>query len=165
MRKILIGALILLAALSFYAEAGVRNPVGSLSFATEKEKYLPIINRWDGYYPTARLDRLAEWHVTPRGGYFGDRTAFASFWEVFKEGKGMPAVDFDKNIVVFVGGDGASQQMFIAKVAVKQGIAEVTAGVKASDSTRENGLPLALAVIPRAGIKYIRIGQQRIAVE
>lgn len=84
---------------------------------------------------------------------------------MLKEGKKVPAVDFDKNLVVFIGGDGSSQQMFITKISIKEGIAEVAADERSSGPTHEGGLALALAVVPRAGTKLIRIGQEQFAVE
>lgn len=141
MKKIMIGVFILINAFTFSAEAGEINPARSLNFAKEKQKY------------------------SPNGGCFLDEAAVASFWRVLKEGKKVPAVDFDKNLVVFIGGDGSFQQMFITKISIKEGIAVVAADGRSSGSTHEDGLALALAVIPRAGIRLIRIGQEQFAVE
>lgn len=165
MKNFMAGVFILLSALAFCAEAGARNPVKSLDFAKEKQKYLSILNRWDGYYPISQLERLEEWHATPRGGCFFEEAVFASFWQVFKEGKKVPSVDFDKNMVVFVGGDGSSPPMIITKISIKDGIAEVLADRCPPGSTHEEGLPMALAEIPRAAVQLIRIGQQQIAVK
>jgi hypothetical protein len=165
MKNIMVGVLILLSAFAFSAEAGVKNPVKSLSSAKEKETYLPILNRWGGYYPISQLERFDEWHATARGGCFFEEPVFASFWRVFKEGKKVPSVDFDKDMVVFVGGEGSSQPLFITKISIKEGVAEVATDVRSSESTHEEGLPMALAVIPRAAVKSIRIGQQQITVE
>lgn len=158
------GALILLCACAFAAEAGAKNPFKSLTVAREKEEYLPIQNRWGGYYPISQLGRFDEWHATPRGGCFFAGAMFASFWRVFKEEKTVPSVDFAKNMVVFVGGEGPHQQIVITKISIKEGVAEVGAAMRSSGSTHEDGWALALAVVPRDGVKLVRIGQQQIVV-
>ena len=162
---ILFWALIFLGTLTFSSEAGVKSPVKNVSSVGEKQNYLPILNRWSGDYPIAQLDRLKEWHAQAHGGYIGDEAAFASFWEAFKKGTVVPRVDFSKNLVVFVMGDGSYKQMFIAKVTLKDNVAEMVADGNTSGPSREGSLAAALAVIPRAGVKFVRVGKEQIAVE
>jgi len=150
---------------AFSSEAGVKNPIKSLSAAKEKQEYLPILNRWGGDYPIAELDRLKEGHAQSHWGYIGDEAVFASFWEAFKKGKKVPEVDFGKNIVVFVSGDRSFKQMFIAKVTLKNHVAEMVADGSTSGSPRAESLAIALAVIPRTGINFVRLGTEQIAVE
>lgn len=165
MKKIIFWAFIFLGAFVFSSEAGVKNPAKSLSSVGVNQNYLPILNRWSGDYPIAELDRLKEWHAQSRGGYIGDAAAFASFWEAFKRGTAAPQVDFSKNIVVFARGDGSCKQMFIAKVTLKENIAEVVAEGNMSGPPPEGSLAVALAVIPRDKVKFIRVGNEQIAVE
>jgi len=165
MKKIILLALIFFYAFVFYSEAGVKNPVKNLNSAGEKQNYLPILNRWSGDYPIAQGDHLKGWQVQGDGGYISDEAAFASLWEAFKHGTPVPQVDFSKNLVVFVKGDGSYKQMFITKVTLKDSVAEVVAAGNTSGSSREGSLAMALAVIPRAGVKFVRVGKDQIAVE
>lgn len=162
---ILFWAFIFLGTLVFSLEAGVKNPAKNLSSARENQKYLPILNRWSGDYPITQLDRLKDWHAQAHGGFIGDEVAFASFWEAFKKGTAVPRVDFSKNLVVFVISDGSCKQMFIAKVTLKDNIAEMVADGNTSGLSCEDSLAMALAVIPRAGVKFVRVGKEQIALE
>jgi hypothetical protein len=165
MKKIVFWAFIFLGAFAFSSEAGVRNPARSLNSAGEAQNYLPILNRWSGDYPIAQLDRLKERHAQSHGGYIGDEAAFASFWEAFKGGTAVPKVDFSQNIVVFVREEGSYKQMFIAKVTLKENIAEVVAEKNTSGPPPEGSVAMALAVIPRDKVKFIRVGNDQIALE
>jgi hypothetical protein len=160
---ILFWAFAFLGIFAFSSEAGVKTPTTSLNSVGEKQNYLPILNRWCGDYPTAQRDRLKELHA--HGGSIGDEAAFASFWEAFKKGTAVPRVDFSRNLVVFIMGDGSYKQMFIAKVTLKDHVAEVVADGNTSGPTREDSLAVALAVIPRAGVEFVRVGKEQIAVE
>jgi zinc transporter ZupT len=163
--SILFWAFIFLGALAFSSEAGVKNPAKNLSSVGEKQNYLPILNRWSGDYPIVQLDRLKDWHAQAHVGFIGDEAAFASFWEAFKKDTAVPRVDFSKNLVVFVMGDGSYKQMFIAKVTLKDNIAEMVADGNTSGLSCEDSLAMALAVIPRAGVKFVRVGKEQIALE
>lgn len=156
-------AFVFIGIFAFSSEAGVKTPAKNISSVGEKQNYLPILNRWSGDYPTAQLDRLKELHA--HGGYIGDEAAFASFWEAFKKGTAIPRVDFSKNLVVFIVGDGSYKQMFIAKVTLKDNVAELVADGNTSGPPRENSSAMALALIPRAGVKFVRVGKEQIAVE
>ena len=162
---ILSGAFVLIVTLASSPEAGVKGSVKDLGSVGEKQNYLPILSRWSTDYPIARLDRLEEWHTRAHAGYMGDEAAFASFWQVVKQGTAVPWVDFTKNLVVFVIGNGRYKQMFIAKVTLKDDVAEMVADGNTSGQPRDDGLAAALAVIPRAGIKFFRFGKEQIAVE
>jgi hypothetical protein len=162
---VLLGAFVFLGTFAVSAEAGVKNPVKNLGSVGEKQNYLPILNRWSGDYPIAQLDRLREWHAQSHAGYIGDEAAFASFWQVFKQGTAVPRVDFSKNIVVFVIGNGLYWQMFVAKVTIQDGFAEMVADGNTSGQPRDDSLAAALAVVPRAGVKFVRWGKEQVAVE
>jgi len=165
MKKALLFAFLFLSAISFSSEAGVKKEKLDSNSAAENRDALPILNRWNGDYPIAQLDRFQEGHAQLHGGYIGNEVAFASFWKDFKPGTAVPRVNFDENLVVFVRGDGSYSQMLIAKVILKQNIAEVVASGNRSRSTPEDSFAMALAVIPRAGVKFIRVGNEQIAVE
>ena len=165
MKKIVFLALFFFSAFAFSSEAGVKNPAKYLSSVGERQNYLPILNRWSGDYPIAQLDRLKQGHAQAHGGYIGDEAAFASFWEAFKKGTAVPKVDFGKNLVVFFIGGKSDKQMFIAKENLKDNIAEMVADGNTSGPPPEGSLAMALAVIPKAGVKFVRVGKEQIAVE
>ena len=165
MIKTLIAAFALLVAFLSCPEAGVKNPVNSLSSFKEKEEHLPILNRWSGEYPIAKLDRLKAWHARSQWGYIGDEAGFSSFWNAFREGRRAPEVDFSKNIVVFVGGDGSYKQMVIVKVTLKDHVAEVVVDGSKPGPPGADTCAMAVAVIPRSGVGFVRMGKEQIAVE
>jgi hypothetical protein len=165
MKKIVFWALIFLGAFAFPSGAGVKNPAKSLSSVGEPQNYVPIVDRWSGDYPNAQLDRLKEWHALSHAGYIGDEAAFASFWALFKRGTAMPKVDFSKNLVIFIRGEGSCKQMFIAKVTLKDAVADVVADENRSGPPPEGHSAMALAAIPRDKVKFIRVGKEQIAVE
>ena len=55
--------------------------------------------------------------------------------------------------------------MFIAKVTLKDNAAEMVADGNTSGPSREDSLAVALAEIPRAGVKFVRVGKEHIALE
>jgi len=165
MKKALFLTFLFLSAISFSSEAGVKGQKLDSNSSAENRDALPIVSRWNGGYPIAQLDQSKERHAQLHGGYFGDEMAFASFWKDFKPGTAVPQINFSEHLVVFVRGDASYSQMFIAKVTLKQNTAEVVAAGNRSNSTSEDSLAMALAVIPRAGVKFIRVGGEQIAVE
>jgi hypothetical protein len=162
---ILFWAIVFLGTFASSSEAGVKTPTQPLSSLGEKQNYLPILNRWGGDYPIAQLDRLKECHAQGNGGYIGDEATFARFWETFKNGTAVPKVDFSKNLVAFVIGGKSYKQMFIAKVTLKDNVAEMVADGNTSGPPPEGSLVMALAVIPRAGVNFICVGKEQVAVE
>ncbi len=165
MKKVLLLAFLILSALSFSSEAGVKKQKIDSNSSAQNQDALPIFNRWNGDYPRAQLDHFKEGHTQLHGGYLGDEVAFSSFWKNFKPGTAVPQVNFNENLVVFVRGDESYRQMFIAKVALKQNIAEVVAAGNRSGPAPEDSFAMALAVIPRAGVKFVRVGNEQITVE
>lgn len=165
MKKVLLLAFLFLSAVAFSSEAGVKKEKLNSNSSAENRDALPILNRWNGDYPISQLDRFKEGHAQLHGGYMGDEVAFASFWKDFKPGTAFPRVNFNENLVVFVRGDASYSQMLIVKVTLKQNIAEIVAAGNRSRSTPEDSIAMALAVIPRAGVKFVRVGNEQIAVE
>ncbi len=165
MTKIVFGTLIFLSAFAFSAGAGVKMPMKLSAPANIRQNYLPILNQWAGDYPITQLARLKTWHAEAPGGYIGDNATFASFWEVFKKGTVVPRIDFNKNLVVFVWCEGADQRRLIAKVTLQDAIAEVVADGTVSRALHPESVAMALAVVPRTGIKFLRFGNARLEVE
>jgi len=126
---------------------------------------LPVIQAWSGDYPVSQLDRLPEGQRQSRVGYLGDREAFASVWKAFKPGEEVPEADFGRNIVVFTRNVQFYNRTRILKVTLKDGVAEILAMETMSALPIEEKVAMALAEIPRSGVRFLQSGSDRIPVE
>ncbi len=125
---------------------------------------LAIIDRWSGDFPVAKLDLLPEGQRQSRAGYMGERKVFAAVWQAFMPGEKIPAVDFNHNLVVFSRNVDVYNRTTIMKVVLADGGLEVLAVETMSAMPIEDKAAMALAVVPRAGVKFIREGDQQIPV-
>ncbi len=123
---------------------------------------LPVSRAWSGDYPVAQLDRLPEGQRLSRVGYLGNREAFASVWKAFKPGEEVPDVDFGRNLVVFTRNVEFYNRTNILKVTLKEGVAEILAMETMSALPVEEKVAMALAEIPRAGVRFLKAGEERI---
>ncbi len=130
----------------------------------ETHRVLPILQRWSGDFPLARIDRLPEGQRQSRVGYFGDAESFARAWQGLKPDTAVPPVDFSDHIVVFTRNLDRYSRTLITKVILTAGVVEIVAGETAAASPVEDKVALALALIPRAGIEFIQAGKERIPV-
>lgn len=130
----------------------------------EKPLDLPILQRWSGDYPVAQIDRFPEEQRQSRVGYFGDAEAFGRVWQGFKPDTAVPAVDFEKQLVVFARNLGFYNRTLISKVVLRHGAAEVVAAETLSARPVEDAVAIALAVVPRKGIAFIQAGKERVPV-
>jgi hypothetical protein len=127
-------------------------------------KDLPLLQKWSGDYPVVQLNRLPEGQQKSRVGFIGDEATFGSVWQALKPGEKVPAVDFGKEIVVFSRNVVFYNRTSIAKVTLYDGVAEVIAIETVSSLPIEDKVAMALAVIPRAGVKFIQTGDERVPV-
>jgi hypothetical protein len=125
---------------------------------------LPVFRRWNGDFPVARLDLLPENQRRTRVGYLGDGHAFGQVWKAFMPGEEVPEVDFGSNLVVFSRNVDFYNRTSIFKVRRKDGVAEILAMETLSAIPIGDKVALALAEVPRAGIRYLQSGQERIPV-
>jgi len=125
---------------------------------------LAIAQSWNGDYPIAELKRLPEGQQQSASGYLGSAAAFAPVWAAFKPGEAVPAVDFGKQLVVFHRNVNYYNRTRIFKVTLKDGVADVLAAETMSAIPITDKVALALAVVPRAGVKAIQAGTVRIPV-
>jgi hypothetical protein len=132
--------------------------------ATAERQPLSIVQSWQGDFPVAALDRLPPAQRDTRVGVLGEADAFAAVWQAFKPGEAVPAVDFAKHIVVFSRNLRFYNRTSIAKVTLRDGVAEIIAIETLSATPIEAKVAMALAVIPRQGVNYIEAGEQRITV-
>jgi hypothetical protein len=125
---------------------------------------LPVLRKWNGDYPVARLDLLPEHQRRTRVGYLGDAEAFAEVWKAFKPGEGVPEVDFGVKLVVFSRNVDYYNRTAIFKVGLKNGVAEILAMETLSAIPIGDNVAMAMAEVPRAGIRFLQSGQQRVPV-
>ena len=128
-------------------------------------KDLPILQKWSGDFPVAQIERLPADQRKERVGYIGDPATFAAVWEAFKPGEPLPAVDFAKNLVVFSRNVHFYNRTSIARVTVKDRVAEVMAIETLTSTPVEDKVAMALAVIPREGVEFILSGDKRLPVQ
>lgn len=138
--------------------------VADSSAAKDLSIDLPVSRAWSGDYPVAQLDRLPEGQRRSRVGYLGNREVFAAVWRAFKPGEEVPEVDFGGNIVVFSANVVFYNRTNILKVSLKEGVAEILAMETMSALPIEEKVAMALAEIPRAGVRFLQSGDERIPV-
>jgi len=125
---------------------------------------IPLIDKWSGEYPVAELGRLPEVQQDLAAGYFGDTETFVPVWQAFMPEENPPTVDFSKNIVVFTRNIQFYNRTAIFKVELKDGTAEILAMETMSALPIEEKVAMAMAVIPREGVKAIQAGTKKILV-
>jgi len=138
--------------------------VGTLFAAEDPPVVLPVSRTWTGDYPVAELDRLPEGQRRSRVGYLGDEKAFAAVWKALKPGEDVPDVDFGGNIVVFSRNVVFYNRTNILKVTLKEGVAEILAMETMSALPIEDKVAMALAEIPRVGVRFLKAGDERVPV-
>ena len=79
-------------------------------------------------------------------------------------GEPIPQVDFNRNLVVFSRNMTYFNRSRIFKVTLIGGVAEVLAMETMSAMPIEDVLVLALAAVPRGGIKFIQTGNEKFPV-
>ena len=67
--------------------------------------------------------------------------------------------------MVFVAREAVYEQLSVVKVTLKDEAAEVVANGYRSGSPREGRLSVAAAVIPRDGVRFLRVGGKQAPVE
>jgi hypothetical protein len=125
---------------------------------------LVISQSWSGDYPVAELKRLPEGQQQSVVGYLGSAAAFETVWTAFKPGEALPAVDFEKHVVVFHRNVAFYNRTRIFKVTLRDGVAEVLAMETMSAIPITDKVAMAMAVIPRASVKSLRSGSASIPV-
>jgi hypothetical protein len=125
---------------------------------------IPIFHKWSGDYPVVHLNRLPEDVRKSRVGYIGDAEVFAAVWQAFKPEETVPEVDFSRNLVVFSRNVDFYNRTSIFKITLKEGVADILAMETRSARPIEDNVAMAMAVIPRADVKFIQTGNQQIPV-
>jgi len=126
---------------------------------------LTIVNKWDGDYPVSALKKLPRGQQKTVAGYIGDEATFADVWKSFKPGEKVPKVNFRNNLVVFTRNVKFYNRKAITKVTLLEGILEVQ-GIETMTSVPvTNKVALAMAEVPRQGVKTLRAGDKFIPVK
>lgn len=125
----------------------------------------PASQRWSGDYPVAELGRLPAGQQATGIGFFSTPASFEAAWSAFKPGEAVPAVDFDSNIVVFVRNVTFYNRTSIVKTDLKDGVLEILAIETMSANPIMNKVAMAMAVVPRQGIRFIQAGATRLPVD
>jgi len=126
---------------------------------------MTIVNKWDGDYPVSALKKLPRGQQKTSAGYIGDGAAFADVWKSFKPGEKVPKVDFRKNLVVFTRNVKFYNRKAITKVTLLDGTLEVQ-GIETMTSVPvTNKVAMAMAEVPRQGVKSLRAGDKFIPVK
>jgi len=134
------------------------------AMASGHQKELHILQDWRGDYPVSELYRLPDGQQTNGIGYIGNMWQFADVWQAFKPGEQLPDIDFRDHIVVFSRNVTFYNRIGIVKALLRDGIAEILTIETRSAFPIEDKVGVAIAVIPRAGVKYIKAGNERIPV-
>ena len=132
--------------------------------AASEPRDLVILQSWSGDYLVSQLERLPEGQRTTGVGYLGDAARFANVWQAFKPDEKAPEVDFGKYLILFSRNVEFYNRTSIFKVTLKDGVAEVMAMATLSAQPIEDKVAMALALVPRAGVKFIQAGSKRIPV-
>jgi hypothetical protein len=125
---------------------------------------LVISQSWSGDYPVAELNLLPDGQRTSRVGYLGNEGAFKAVWAGFKPEEALPQLDFHRHMVVFCRNVDFYNRTRILKVTLKDGAAEVIAMETMSAIPIGDKVAMAMAVIPRADVKTIQAGPERLPV-
>lgn len=123
-----------------------------------------ILQHWSGDYPVAELDRLPQGQQNSGVGFLADPAAFKAAWSAFRPGEAVPNVDFAKHMVVFVRNVDFYNRTNIFKATLKDGVLDVLAMETMSAIPIEDKAAMAMAVVPRQGVKFIQSGRTRIPV-
>jgi hypothetical protein len=114
-----------------------------------------ILKSWQGDYPIDQLNELPEGQRDRGVGCIVDTQTFANVWKAFKPGEAVPEIDFKEDLVLFARNTQFFNRIRIGKVNVTNGVAEVLAMETMSAMPIEDKVAMALAVVPRKGLKSI----------
>ena len=133
-----------------------------LDALTSQPQELTLLQSWSGDYPVAALDALPTGQQHNRVGYVGDDAAFVRIWQVWMPGQNVPEIDFTRNLVVFSRNAAFYNRTRIFKVTETAGVVDILAMETMSAMPVEDRVVMAMAVVPRAGIKSIRLDEAKL---
>ncbi len=122
-----------------------------------------IIENWAGDYPVSALERLPQDQRNTPVGWL-DKSHFSSVWAAFRPGSPVPRVDFFRQLVVFVRNTEFYNRTQIAQVKLIDGVADVIAMETMSARPIQDRVAMALVVVPKEGIRTVRLGSAEMPV-
>ena len=157
--KPLLSALIILATCTFLVGGCAPSPVPEAHPTA-----FPIIGQWTGHYPVAELDRLPPGQRTTPVGYIDHRKTFSRVWNAFSHKEQLPEIDFQENMVIFTRNVDFFNRISIANIDLNEGVANVDTIETRSALPVKDKVAMAIAVVPRTGVRYIQKGDVRITI-
>jgi len=125
---------------------------------------IKLFYKWNGDYPVTQLFKLPTGQQDLSFGYIGDIETFLPIWRIFMPTEILPSVDFSKNLIVFIRDTKYYNQKSILTIKHEDTTAEILAMETMSTIPLEDKIAMAMAVIPRSGITYIKKGAAIIKV-
>jgi hypothetical protein len=132
---------------------------------SDPKQEIAILNSWSGDLPVSALTLLPEKQRQLGTGFIGDTASFRSLWVAIDPDKPVPSVNFDLHLVVFSRNTLFYNRKRIFRVLLDDGVAEVLSSETMSSLPIENRLGIALAVIPRNGIRRLKTDGESLFVE
>ena len=128
-------------------------------------KEIPILQSWQGDYPTDKLDMLPDGQQESNVGLIVDTDTFADVWRAFRPGEPDPDIDFSTSLVIFARNTRFYNRISIGRVGVQDGIAEVLAMETLSAMPIEDRVAMSLVVVNKNGIRGISAGKEIISLQ
>jgi hypothetical protein len=126
---------------------------------------LSIVNKWEGDYQVSALKKLPRGQQKTVTGYIGDGATFTDVWKSLKPGEKVPTIDFRKNLVVFTRNVKFYNRKAITKVTLLDGIMEVQSIETVTSVPVTSKVAMAMAEVPRKGVKTLRAGDKFISIK
>ena len=142
-------------------ESGSASPGGSI----QPTSTLSIVNQWSGDFPVVALNRLPEGQQTSPAGIITSPETFSSVWQAFQPGAPTPEIDFHTNFIVFVRNVAFYNRTRIGSVVLTNDVANIIAMETLSATPIDDTVAMALAEIPRAGVRAVRVGHRLIPLQ
>jgi hypothetical protein len=149
----------LCAAMLFFSAGCATTETGKM-----EPREISLLETWSGDYPVPELKRLPAGQQDTMAGYIGNAETFAPVWQAFIPNEPLPAVDFSENIVVFTRNVQFYNRTSIFKVMLKDGTAEIFAMETMSAIPIDDKVAMAMALIPRQGVRAIQASAEKIEV-
>jgi len=128
---------------------GVRTPPEPLPLTIEQA--------WSGTFPVKALELLPAGQRQSATGYLGDAQSFAGLWAALFPEQPLPEIDFRTQLVVFTRNVRFFNRTSIVKVTLVDGVAAILAIETMSAMPIREEVAMALAVVPRDGVRWIRV--------
>jgi hypothetical protein len=130
----------------------------------DRPEEIAIIEKFSGDFPVAALGLLPGGQSSSPAGFINDAAVFTGIWQAFKPGEAIPYVDFNLNVAVFCRNKVFYNRINIGKITLTRGEADIQAMETMSSMPIGDKMAMAIAVIPRTGVKCIRTGETCIPV-